>query len=114
MIGFFAPFPNAWFVAGDVAGLAAKLVSGIETLTMYAIEFLAVLGLWWNRQRLSAWLLLLVAAAGVTLLATVLVNVGTIYRLRYAFWMMIIVLGAMGATRLFSAVFSKKGPEFEE
>lgn len=112
-VGFFAPFPDTWFVAGSVAGLAAKLVSGLETLAMYALELLAVAGLWLERRRFSAWLLAMVSTTGVILLATVFVNVGTLYRQRYFFWMLLIVLGAMGAVRLYAALSAKRKPKPE-
>jgi putative peptidoglycan lipid II flippase len=103
-IGFFAPFPNTWFVANGSMGFAAKWLSGIETFLMWAVEALAIYGLWQSRKQLSAWLLLLIAALGVTALSIVVVNLGALYRMRYVFWMLIIILGARGLSALF---FSK-------
>ena len=37
-------------------------------------------------------------------MAMVMVNVGTIYRLRYSFWMLIVVLGSGALVRLLSKV----------
>lgn len=52
---------------------------------------------------MSAWLLALSCAAGTTALGLVMPNVGTLYRLRYAFWMLLVVLAAGGAARFISA-----------
>jgi hypothetical protein len=100
-IGFFAPFPNSWFAANGSMGLTARLLSGIETVFMWAMEALAIYGLWQTRRQLSAWLLLLIAALGVTVLSIVVANLGALYRMRYVFWMLIIILGARGLSTLF-------------
>jgi hypothetical protein len=114
IVGFFSPFPNMWFVAGLQAGLIGRVVSGLETLMMYVIELLAVWGLWRRKGNLPAWLLLLAAGAGVTALGLVVVNVAALYRMRYAFWVLIIIVGAEGMMRLFSASGLKKRLEIKE
>jgi hypothetical protein len=101
VIGFFAPFPQMWFQAGDLVGVQGRLLSGMETLLMYAVELLALYGLWQSRRRLSAWLLASVATLGLTAFGLVVLNVATLYRMRYTFWMLLIILGAHGAVRLF-------------
>jgi hypothetical protein len=64
---------------------------------MYAVEALAIIGLWRGRRRLPVWLLSAVAAMGMTALGLVVVNVGALYRLRYVFVVLLIVVAA-GAT----------------
>jgi hypothetical protein len=99
-IGFFAPFPDMWLTAGSTVGSAGRLVSGLETLTMYVVEGFAVVGLWRGgrtRRRLSVWFLGLVAAMGMTSLGLVVLNIGALYRLRYAFVILLIVLASPGA-----------------
>ena len=46
------------------------------------------------------WLLFLVAAIGMVALGLVVVNAGALYRIRYVFWMMLIVLAAEGIRHL--------------
>jgi hypothetical protein len=96
MIGFLAPFPKAWFIAGSQVGLKGRILSGLETLLMYIAMLLGVVALWHHRRQLSVWLLLLVAGAGLTALGLVVANVGTLYRMRYAYWILLIILGAEG------------------
>ncbi|MGI9065136.1 MAG: hypothetical protein ACR2HX_01845 [Pyrinomonadaceae bacterium] len=103
IIGFFSPFPNMWFTAGVQVGFAGRLLSGLETLVIYAFGFFAVIGLWRARS-LSAWLLLLVAALGSTALGLVVVNISTLYRMRYSFWILLVILGVAGAVQLFGQV----------
>jgi hypothetical protein len=42
------------------------------------------------------WLVFLTATAGLIGLGLVVVNAGALYRLRYVFWIMLIILGAQG------------------
>jgi hypothetical protein len=102
VIGFLAPFPNMWFATGSNVGRSGRLLSGAETAVIYIIELLAVLGLWFRRRQWSTWFLAAVAAASFTAMGLIVANVSIIYRLRYAFMMLIIVLGTEGAWRLIS------------
>jgi 4-amino-4-deoxy-L-arabinose transferase-like glycosyltransferase len=100
VIGFFAPFPRMWFEAGEMVGVSGRLLSGMETLVMYVVEVLALFGLWHSRRRLSAWLLALVASLGLVAFGLVVLNVATLYRMRYTFWMLLIIISAQGAVQL--------------
>jgi putative peptidoglycan lipid II flippase len=113
LIGFFAPFPNMWLATGQRTGSAGRRLGGLETLAMYAVEGLAVLGVWRGRRRLPVWFLLFSAATGLIALGLVMVNVGALFRLRYVFLMPIIILGAEGALSLFGRL-SKRRAKAEE
>jgi len=52
---------------------------------VYIIVFLALLCALFERRRWPVWLLLAMVAVGVTALGLVVVNIGTIYRMRYGF-----------------------------
>jgi hypothetical protein len=95
-IGLWAPFPRTWIGAGKSVGRAGRLLSGAETLLMYLCELLALLGVWRAPRRLPGWLLLLITTFGVSALGLVVSNIGTLYRFRYLFWMLLIILGAKG------------------
>ena len=95
-IGVLAPFPRTWADAGRRVGNAGKLLSGAETLAIYVFELLALVAVFRPPHRLAAWLLLSISAFGVTLLGMVVPNVGALYRFRYTFWLLLIVLGAKG------------------
>jgi 4-amino-4-deoxy-L-arabinose transferase-like glycosyltransferase len=111
VIGFFSPFPNMWFVAGAQVGLKGRVLCGLETAVMYPLEILAVLGLWFRRRQLTAWLLALIVAAGLTALGMVIVNIAVLYRMRYVFWILMILLSIEGARQIFPRLFSRKAPE---
>ena len=100
VIGFFAPFPNMWLNSGKEVGGSGRVLSGMETLLTYAIECFALAGLWRARKELAAWLLFAFVVIGTIALGLVVSNVGALYRLRYSFWILIVVLGAGGVTHL--------------
>jgi len=99
VIGFFAPFPKMWMEHGNF-GRAGRLLSGLETLGMYFLYLAAGFCAWQERRNLKMWLLLLVATTGMVALGLVVVNAGALYRIRYVFWMMLIVIAAQGIHHL--------------
>ena len=93
VIGFFAPFPRMWVQRGTF-GRAGRLLSGAETLAMYFLYVAAFVCVWRNRRQLELWLLFLVASIGTLALGLVVVNAGALYRLRYVFWILFIIMAA--------------------
>ena len=108
VVGMLAPLPDMWFAAGVYTGRAGRVLSGVETLLMYVLQLFTLYVLLSQRRRLSVWLLLLVALVGATALGLVVVNVGALYRLRYSFWMPLIVLGAGGAVQLYHELAERR------
>ncbi len=88
-------------------------MAGLETLVTYAIECFALAGLWRARRELAAWLLFTILAIGVIALGLVVNNIGALYRLRYSFWILIVVLGAGGVPYLFGRKSSSAVPQPE-
>jgi 4-amino-4-deoxy-L-arabinose transferase-like glycosyltransferase len=95
VIGFFAPFPRMWVQEGTF-GFATRILSGLETLVMYFVYVAAALCVWREKRNLKMWLLFLVATIGMLALGLVVVNAGALFRLRYAFWILTIILGSRG------------------
>ena len=95
-VGCCAPFPSMWLVAGQRVGSAGKLLSGAETLVMYVVGLLALFAVVRPPHRLAASLLLSITVLGVTLLGLVVPNIGALYRFRYVFWVLLIILGVKG------------------
>jgi len=93
-IGLFAPFPSMWFESGTLVGPMARRISGIEMVFTYAIEILAAFSVWRMRRSLPVWLLVSIVMLGVVSLGLVVVNVGALYRQRYFFLILLIVLAA--------------------
>lgn len=100
VVGFFAPFPGMWLSAGKQVGLGGRVLSGLEMLLTYVIECLALVGLWRGRKQLAAWPLFSVAAMGVIGLGLIVNNIGALYRLRYPFWILLVIFGAAGLVQV--------------
>lgn len=98
LVGFCAPFPNMWFTEGAQVGLAGRLISGAEMFIMYLMLGLVAFALVDQRNRLSFWLLFFIASVGCIALGYVVVNISSLYRMRYAFFIILIILGMKGLT----------------
>jgi len=94
-IGLFAPFPRMWFEVGTV-GRVPRIVAGVETLVMYLLYIPAGVCVWRQRRNLRMWLVLSFALTSLIGLGFVVANVGALFRLRYVFWMMVVVLAMKG------------------
>jgi len=99
-IGLFAPFPGMWVAPGAMVGRSGRMISGFETLMVYVVMLLGLWGLWKQRDQLAIWFLATTAVLSVILLGLVTTNVGALYRMRYPFWMLLIIVGVDGASRL--------------
>jgi len=99
VIGFFAPFPKLWLQSGSY-GRAGRLLSGAETLAMYFLYLAAGFCLWQDRRNLKLWFVFLIAATGMLALGLVVVNAGALYRIRYVFWMLMIVIASRGLSQI--------------
>ena len=97
VVGLFAPFPQMWLASDTNTGRAARFLSGAETFLFYFVALAACICAYVERRKFSTWLLLLVALINIVALGLVVTNIGTLFRLRYAFWMLIIIVGARGA-----------------
>jgi len=106
-IGFFAPFPKMWFEAGSF-GRAGRLLSGAETLAMYFVYLAVAFCLWQERRNLKMWFMFSIAAVGLLALGLVVVNAGALFRLRYVFWILLIML----ATKTLATDNAEKNPDF--
>jgi len=107
-VGLLAPFPNMWFQSGALVGIGGRLLAGIETTMTYVIECLALFGLWRARWKLSAWFLTVFALLGAVALGLAVNNIGALYRLRYPFWILIVILGAGGVEQFRRTVLKAK------
>lgn len=102
-VGFWSPFPDMWLGAGKLVGSAGRILSGAETLIIYLCEMLVLVGLWRAPRSLPAWLLLSITTLGVTVLGLAVSNVGALYRFRYMFWMLLIILGVKSLLGILTA-----------
>ncbi|HEV2915758.1 MAG TPA: hypothetical protein VGX92_20925 [Pyrinomonadaceae bacterium] len=100
--GFLAPYPSMWITSGSMVGRSGRILSGVEMVGMYVVEALAVVGLWSGRRRLPVWFIAVVALTGIIALGLVAVNMGVLFRLRYVFAILLVILGSGGALEVLS------------
>jgi hypothetical protein len=82
-----------WFAPGAKVGLSGRLVIGAEMVALYAMLVLSVATVVRERRRLLVWFLFVTSVLACTSLALVVVNAGALYRLRYPYFIPIILLG---------------------
>jgi hypothetical protein len=93
-IGYLSPFPATWFTRGKSVALIGRLVSGVEMSLTYVLEALACVFVYRRWGRLDTWLLSFTTTIGVLACGLVVINLGTLYRMRYSFWILIVVMAA--------------------
>lgn len=102
LIGLFAPFPAQWIEEGKMYGRKGRVIAGVEMCFVYALTCFAAATVWRTRRLPQTWLLASFVLLGATALGLVVVNVGTLYRLRYSFLILLIVVGAEQLSRSLS------------
>jgi len=96
-IGLFAPFPESWSEPGVSPGSnCMRLLAGIEMSFAYLVLPGAVL-LFTRREYSGVSVVALIqAVVPIIILAQVICNVGTLYRMRYGYWQILLGLGVIG------------------
>lgn len=107
-IGYFAPFPSLWFSSGRRVGITGRIIGGVEMTLTYLFEALACFFVWKTRKRFSSWLLVFTTVIGMLALGLVVTNVGTLYRMRYPFWILIVIMAASVLASKYSVWFSSE------
>ncbi len=107
-IGFAAPFPTQWFGQGSSeATTVMRRISALEMIVVYCALLFLPYALWLWRRRIEIWLTLSFCTILLLIYAYILPNVGTLYRTRYGFLMMIVALGVAGAISVWRDLHSK-------
>jgi len=96
-LGLFAPFPSDWLApAQNSGGGIMRRVAGVEMLGVYfALAFLPY-ALWRSRSQIELWMIFAFGAIILLLYSYATPNIGSLYRLRYGFLMLLVALGVAG------------------
>jgi hypothetical protein len=93
-IAFFAPFPSMWFAEGSYeATTFFRKVAAFEMLIIYLTFPFFILGLWQWRKRVESYCLIIFCLLMMLPSVYAVPNVGTLYRYRYGFIMLLMGLG---------------------
>jgi putative peptidoglycan lipid II flippase len=96
-IAFLSPFPNFWLGQGSLP--QTSYMRRVVALEMIVVYF-SLLGLPWAvwrwRRSPEFWMVLLFPSGLLIVYSLVVANIGTLYRYRYGFTMLIVALGIAG------------------
>jgi hypothetical protein len=108
MIGFLAPFPSQWFSTAKTAGRASRLVAGFEMMVWYMllVGFFYFLVSGPVDLYIRIWMLVFTLSL-VLLTALVVTNIGALYRMRFVYFLPILIGGLEGWTRFYDLRFQK-------
>lgn len=112
-IGLLSPFPNMWLEHGMTAGARLmRLVSGAEM----SIAYFLLLGFFFlvpsiRRDRIAPFLFVIVTCLAVLdVMGLAMPNIGTLYRMRYPIFMLVIGLGSVGWAILLAKIRARNKP----
>ena len=93
-IGIFAPFPRHWFEEGtSPGGDMTRKIAALETIFVYLSLAFLVFGFLRSRKNLSFWAVMYFSLSVILVYALSVPNLGSLYRARYGFWMLLVALG---------------------
>jgi hypothetical protein len=107
-IGFLAPFPRHWFEEAKVAGGPSRVFAAIEMMVWYLLipGFLYFIAGKGNPIQIRLWLLIY-SGCLVLLTALVVTNIGALYRMRFVYFLPILIGGLEGWARFYARRFQK-------
>ena len=92
-----APFPRAWSASAcSGGGRLLPLISAAEMAIAYVAFAGIPLLLWEFRRQSSLWFVVALCLGALIVHGFIFVNVGTLFRVRYAWFATLVVLGAAG------------------
>jgi len=96
-IALFAPFPDQWFTVGSSqASTIMRKVSAFEMMVVYFSYIFLFYALVHWRKRLETWLIFIFSLYMMVIYGLVVCNIGSLYRMRYVYIMMLVALGLAG------------------
>jgi len=96
-IGFAAPFPVHWLDRGaSPGGTVMRRIAGVEMSLAYLSLVFIPFAVWRWKNRVEMWIPLVFGMVFVLIYAYATPNLGSLYRLRYGFLMLLVSLGAAG------------------
>ena len=95
-ISFLAPFPGEWFGEGTSETTTFfRYISAFEMSFIYLMLISLIYGLWFWRKKIELYLTLFFCTVMMLPIVYSIPNVGTIYRYRYGFLMLLVSLGVV-------------------
>ncbi len=107
-VGWLAPFPSMWFSSGkNLASEKQRLISGAEM----AIAYLCLVGLIYSfycfRKNSAFWLVFYFCISMTYIFTITIPNIGSLYRMRYGCFTIVLGFGILGAAKFFKRFVRK-------
>ncbi|MEN6348212.1 MAG: hypothetical protein ABFD08_02290 [Syntrophomonas sp.] len=100
-IALFSPFPVQWFDIGSSdSNTIMRRVSALEMIITYIFLAFLVYALHLWSKRFEVWALVVFCSAMMLGFSVVIPNIGSLYRTRYGFMMILVALGIAGFIKL--------------
>ena len=110
-----APFPRTWLTpACSGGGRMLPLLFAVEMAFAYCAFAGIPLVLWQLRRQPSAWYLFFLCVTALLVHGFIFVNVGTLFRTRYAWFGILIALGTAGVANLWLALGKRSHSQVEK
>ena len=100
-IGLFSPFPKDWLGVGSLpANTFMRRIASIEMALWYCFFPFCLMAVIKGRKHLVVGVVFLYVIPTILVLALVIPNIGTLYRMRFGFWIVLFSLGVSMAVSL--------------
>lgn len=100
-IGLLAPFPHQWFEQGSTSATTImRRVSMVEMIVTYAALLFLPVAIWLWRRRAEIWIAATYSLTVLTIYAIATPNIGTLYRVRYCYLMVLVAFGVLAICAL--------------
>ena len=107
-IVFLAPFPNQWLEEGSLpANILMRRASAFEMIIVYFFLLFLPYALWHWRKRIEIWLISTFCFYIMLVYGLVVCNIGSLYRMRYVYIMVLVALGVAGFIVFLNDIKSK-------
>jgi len=110
-IGFLSPFPSEWFRPGSsTATTIGKRVIGGVMIFFYICLAFFIWGLWEYRKSPGFWIITFNSTFGIIVFTYLYPNVGSLSRMRYGFYMVIVGIGFAFAVQKLIELMKNRQP----
>jgi hypothetical protein len=100
-IGLFAPFPVHWFGEGRFQhNTWMRRIAAFEMIGLYFFLPFLLFSLWHWRKKIEIWMIMVFSFGMILLLSLIVCNIGTLYRMRYGYIMILMALSIAGFIKL--------------
>lgn len=107
-VGFAAPFPTLWFAQGsNEATSVMRRISALEMLGIYSALLFLPYAIWHWRKKVETWLVTIACVVLLLIYTYIIPNVGSLYRARYGFLMVLVALGIAGGMAAWQRLCSR-------